>query len=102
MSVGEALAVSATPGANHLAVTERGGAPKETRGLIRPAGAEDQKLVTQAAIAVEPTWVVGKERFDEVVGVHIQVIGPNRLRVKRSARRRGVVPDDPGRAKQDS
>ena len=99
MSVGDALAVSATPGTNHLAVTVGGDAPKGTRSLICLARAENQKLITQTLIAIEPPGVVSKERFDEIIGVHIQLIGPKCPRVKRSPEGVGVVRDDPGRAR---
>lgn len=77
MSVSDALAVSATPGANHLAMTVGGDAPQGTRNLIDLVRAEDQKFVAQTLSAIEPPPVVGKEGFDEIA-VHVQVIGPNR------------------------
>ena len=69
------------------------------RSLICLARAENQKLITQTLIAIEPPGVVSKERFDEIIGVHIQLIGPKCPRVKRSPEGVGVVRDDPGRAR---
>ena len=73
LSVGDTLAVTAAPGANHFAVAVRDDDPEGSCDLIDLTGVEGQNFLAQTSIAVEPAWVFNEERFDAIGIVHYLV-----------------------------
>ena len=79
MAVGDTFPVTAAAGADHLAVAVGDDASKGPSDLTDLVRVEDQKLLAQTPIAVEPAKVVGQELLDPIGVVHsLIIIGTNR------------------------
>ena len=79
LSVGNALAITAAPGANHLAVAVGDYAFKGPSDLTDLARVEDQEFLAQTPVAIEPAKVVSQEFLDAISLVHsAKYIGTNR------------------------
>ena len=84
MSVGDAPAVNPALGAKHLAVAVGEDALEGLRDLTDLGQAHAEQCLAQTPIAIEPARVVSEEPLDAISVVHVQLIGANRPRVKRS------------------
>jgi len=77
LSVGDAPEVTATPGANHLAVAVGSNGPEGPRDLADLEQSENQQLFAQTPIAVKPARVSSQECLDAIGVVHVLIIGAN-------------------------